>query len=474
MTMARLLVLAAAAPWCLECNKFRTAESLQVEANATSPEVEEADFEASLVSFYKIEHHQRLERMRDALLDPKLRHFVALPVACTLAGGLVRLGALGFGVVGDFLLYFGMQTTMSFYMKYILSKSIVSRESTLIGLPAPLAVTGLQQLVSCTLLMFCLGCLRFTPWSYKPKPIENHRQRLMVLGLATCFASNIGLNNLSLTYLDVSVNIAVRSTTPMVGMLVDAALKPVISRLTGRANPLEVPRVAEALLVLMGTLCSVAVVYSKGSGGITSHNAFGIFICVLSVFTSYVELLFVKFMSTEIKLNPVDAVCHMALPVAAILTPFVFIFSHAVPWPGNPYMTDYQVLVKVITLNPWTFVLALGSGVLALAFNLIFYNVVQKFSPVTACIASNFNKVAMVALSLILGLEPMPAHYWKYVLILATVGNGITFAFLGMAKSKAPAAAQKHEVEKAFAAPGAEKHERPFASLGLPIRTTQR
>ena len=465
MTFARLLVIATAAPWCLECNKFRTPESLQVEANAT--EVEEAEFESSLVAFYKIEHHQKLDRMRDALLDPKLRHFVALPVACTMAGALVRLSALGFGVVGDFLLYFGMQTTMSFYMKYILSKSVVSRDSTLIGLPAPLAVTGLQQLVSFTLLMFCLGCLRFTPWSYQPKPIQNSRQRLMVLGLAACFASNIGLNNLSLTYLDVSVNIAVRSTTPMVGMLVDAALKPLISRLTGTANPLEVPRAAEALLVLLGTLCSVAVVYSKGSSdGPLNHNTLGIFICVLSVFTSYVELLCVKFMSTEIKMNPVDSVCHMALPVAAILTPFVFIFSHAVPWPGNPYLTDYQVLVKVITLNPWTFVLALGSGFLALAFNLIFYNVVQKFSPVTACIASNFNKVAMVALSLLLGFEPMPAHYWKYVLLLAMVGNGMAFAFLGVLKSRAPAAAQEQEVEKTVASAHAEGHERSFASLG--------
>merc|ERR1740117_566609 len=112
-------------------------------------------------------------------------------------------------------MFFGAQTSLTFYMKHILSESVVSKELGFKGLPAPFAVTGIQQIVSFILLLITLQVLKPTSLRYQPTSLESLGQVRALLALALAFVLNIGLNNLSLSLVDISVNIAIRSTAPI-------------------------------------------------------------------------------------------------------------------------------------------------------------------------------------------------------------------------------------------------------------------
>mmetsp|Transcript_70783 Transcript_70783/g.114077 ORF Transcript_70783/g.114077 Transcript_70783/m.114077 type:complete len:105 (+) Transcript_70783:1-315(+) len=101
-------------------------------------------------------------------------------------------------------------------------------------------------------------------------------------------------------------------------------------------------------------------------------------------------------------------------------------------------MTDWEVFQIVLKWNPMLLGLALFSGVLAAAYNCLLYSLVQSFSPYMAAISSNFNKVAFVAFSVMLGMERLPQAPWNHMMLAAMLGSATSFAYLGLLKS-APA-----------------------------------
>merc|ERR1719401_2139963 len=109
-------------------------------------------------------------------------------------------------------------------MKVVLSNTMVSPERGLKGIPGAFLITALQQLVSFLVLVPMVAVLWPTPWRYTPKPLRTARAWLGVIGLSVTFALNIGLNNLCLSLLPMSINLMTRCCIPLATWLMQGAV----------------------------------------------------------------------------------------------------------------------------------------------------------------------------------------------------------------------------------------------------------
>jgi len=189
---------------------------------------------------------------------PRLLKELAVPIAATLCG-LAALHAEATRLIGKLLLFFGAQTFMNLYMKAVLSRSIVSSELGMAGVPAAFAITAIQQLVSFALLAAGALASQLTPWKYSPNKKTTPRQLGMVLCFSLSFTLNIALNNFSLSMLDISVNLMIRSVAPLTTVIVQI----VFSRFLG-SKSLELVEIG---LMFAGALFGLVAVIAKGHGG---------------------------------------------------------------------------------------------------------------------------------------------------------------------------------------------------------------
>ncbi|CAK0905277.1 unnamed protein product [Prorocentrum cordatum] len=142
--------------------------------------------------------------------------FVILPRCQTLA---------------QLLLFVGAQNFMNLsYMKAILSIHTVSQDRlNMRSFQALLVLTAMQQLVGFLFLALAILVSQLTPWAYRPHTIVSKDQAFAVMALAVCFTLNIALNNFSLSLLDMSVNVLVRSTSPLMSLLLHSKRAPTSS-----------------------------------------------------------------------------------------------------------------------------------------------------------------------------------------------------------------------------------------------------
>jgi len=354
---------------------------------------------------------------------------LAVPIAAILVG-FAALQTEATKLLGKLALFFGAQTFMNLYMKAVLSKSVVSNELGMAGVPAAFAITAIQQLVSFVLLGIGTLGSQLTPWAYTPKKLTTPRQLGMVLCFSLSFTLNIALNNFSLSMLDISVNLIIRSVAPLTTLIVQI----VFTRCLGSKSlePVEIG------LMVAGALCGLVAVVAKGHGlssaADSSHLIWGGFICLFSLFSAGMELVLAGLLGSGLGLNPIDTTFYMAIPVALLLMVPIFTVAHPVAWAGHGMLTDFQVLKEVIKLSPGTFGLALLSGVFAMAYNILLYNIVQTLSPAFSAFTSNFNKAATIALSVLLGFEALPAAPWGMVQVFGIVGNMVAFTAYGLYK----------------------------------------
>mmetsp|Transcript_91842 Transcript_91842/g.256529 ORF Transcript_91842/g.256529 Transcript_91842/m.256529 type:complete len:451 (-) Transcript_91842:251-1603(-) len=345
--------------------------------------------------------------------------------------GLICLQAKGaLNTMGKIMVYFGAQTFMNLYMKAVLSKSVVSSEFGMAGVPAAFAVTAIQQLVSFALLGAGTLVSQLTPWAYTPKRLTTPKQLGMVLCFSLSFTLNIALNNFSLSMLDISVNLIIRSVAPLTTLIVQVAF----TRCLGSKSlePVEIG------LMLIGALCGLIAVIAKGHGltnaADSSHLVWGGCICLFSLFSASMELALAGMLGSGLGLNPIDTTFYMAIPVALLLAAPVFFVPHPVAWSAHGLMTDFQILKEVIELSPGTFGLALFSGAFAMVYNILLYNIVQTLSPAFSAFTSNFNKAATIALSVLLGFEVLPGAPWGMVQVFGIAGNMVAFTVYGLYK----------------------------------------
>lgn len=293
------------------------------------------------------------------------------------------------------------------------------------GFQAPLVLTALQQLVGFCLLALGILLSQLTPWAYKPQAIVTKDQALAVTALAVCFTLNIALNNFSLSLLDMSVNVMVRSLSPLTSLTLQLCFRHwFIDGIDTRP--------AKIFMMLLGVLFAMLVVVSKYAGkkslGYNENTeTLGLALCLCSLVFSSMELIVVVILGNGFHLNSIDSLLYMAIPVVALLLMPIYIIKHPVSYPGHNAATDFSVAVEVASLSPSTVGLVMMSGIWALAYNLLLYNIVKGLSPYFASFAANFNKVAAIGLALLLGLESLPEGYLKYLMCVGVVGNMASF-----------------------------------------------
>lgn len=331
--------------------------------------------------------------------------------------------------LASFVLFFGAQTFMNLYMKGVLSGYPIyqgddlrgMQADDLRGIPAPFLITGVQQSVG-FFIIGMVSCLsQLTPWPYRPKPLESLSELLTVVWLSLFFCFNIGLNNLSLTMMDMSVHIIIRSGSPAIVALMQLCFALATKGLQ--------PRISwqELALFCIGSLGMALTALARaldGSGSVSSSLVpLGSAICMCAQVAAALELLTISCLGLRVGLNPVDIIFYMAIPSTLFLAVPVLLLPHS-GWPGHSGMTDLTVIEEVLRRNPHALGLVMLSGLFAVLYNLLLYKIVQGFSAAHAALAATTNKVATILISLLLGLEALPhGRVLSLLLLLGIVGT---------------------------------------------------
>ncbi|CAJ1426642.1 unnamed protein product [Effrenium voratum] len=370
------------------------------------------------------------------IISPQLCETLFVPGLALILGVMMQSNAKTHSA-GLLMAFFGAQTAMNLYMKQVFSSFQLRKD--LIGFPAPFAVTALQQLTAFAAISisFCVTwCLG------KPLPIRMLKSRqevgsVMILALA--FVCNIGLNNLSLSILDISVHLIIRTAGALVNLLLEFLAAPVLRSVVGEEAKRPVVSCRDLVLTLLGTAFALLVVLSKMSDFPESQKRnfyVGIIVCCLSMVASGCELIVVRVLSNHLKLNALEAILNMSLPAAGLLILPTMFFRHSVGWPNKPPMTDWEVMSTVWKTSHMGIVLGLLSGIFATLYNVMLYTLSGAFQSHMISMAANFNKIALMFLSVYLGLELMPEKPWRYLMISGILGNALIFLGMGILKAQ--------------------------------------
>jgi len=356
---------------------------------------------------------------------------MALPVVGIIGGGLLM--CLDVKVVGLTIMFFGSQIGLNIYMKLVLSEAEISEELHMRGVPAAFLVTAIQQLISFILFALFLGATYFTPFRYTPKRLTRWSDVAKVFLLGAAFAANIGLNNFSLSYLPISTNVTIRSCVPLATYVLNKLIRSIT-----KSDAVADDR--ELLLLTIGVLGAGLVTVAQAGGRVpqpgadSEHFMLGVIISVVSVLACGLNLVLAGLLGSEVKLNPLDTLWYMSIPVAAMLVPLASI-AHPCSWPGLNPATDWQVMMKVLQLSPNVVLLMLFSGVLATGYNFLMYVLVQTVSASYTALAGNFNKVPTIMLSLLLGMEQLPQGNLKFLMLIGVLANIVSFAMFNTMRS---------------------------------------
>merc|ERR1719401_3071383 len=145
----------------------------------------------------------------------------------------------------------------------------------------------------------------------------------------------------------------------------------------------------------------------------------------------------------------------MAVPATVFLLPFIIFLQKPVPgeWSkvfGKSTATDWEIFTGLIGLcgeHPGAkknLALAILSGAFSFIYNIIQFTIVHTLSPSATAFGGNFNKAALVFLTLLLPflqVHALPAWPYNLVIWMAVIGNVAAFSFYSylqlLAKQKA-------------------------------------
>lgn len=339
-------------------------------------------------------------------------------------------GGLGHGAIC--LTFICAQASLNLYMKYVMAGVPIA--AGVRGVPASFLVTGLQQLVS-----FCLflGLMAWRRRRSSPqgetqgaKRALTDRWRVTVLFMSAVFACNMGLNNLSLAFIPLSVNQVIRACTP----LVTALLQLVIRR---RADGVSL---LEWLFMVVGVACAAVTVVARTEGCLTLGGGyfFGACLCVASSLCAALDLVLKQWIGT--KTSSVDAIGYMALPSFCLLLLPGTLWSHPVPssWAAllgsSAGWTDAAVLAKGLALQPSLWIYILLSGVLAFGYNVLTTSIAVRHSATAASLLGNLPTSTLI--SLLLLERNLPRGAWCFLLWGSILGNVLAFFAYSVAKRR--------------------------------------
>merc|ERR1712032_774955 len=220
----------------------------------------------------------------------------------------------------------------------------------------------------------------------------------------------------------------------------------------------------EISLMVCGVLCAGAFTTAKIMGSSASHHSgsnqvLGVVMCVCSLLCGSVNLALAGVLG-EMKLSVYDTVAYMSLPAFIFLIPFCLI-PKPVPgaWPkifGFSRASDFDILRTVAQISPKTFWLFALSGIFSFAYNVIQFSIVHTLSPSATAFGGNFNKAALIFLTLVLPflqVHKLPGMPYILVIWLAVIGNVAAFSAYAYIQilDRQQKAAEEAKAEKGFA-----------------------
>merc|ERR1719410_40987 len=262
---------------------------------------------------------------------------------------------------------------------------------------------------------------------------------------------NIALNNFSLGYVSIAVNLIIRSCLPLSTFLSQQGLAFMGLYPLKPCKPLEIG------LMVIGVLCACAFTITKifcGSATFTEgSSAFpGCIMCIASLLCGSVNLALAGVLG-EMKLSVYDTVAYMSIPAFLFLLPFCLI-QKPVPglWPqvlNTTSASDFTILMWTAKNAPSTFELFVLSGIFSFIYNIIQFTIVHTLSPSATAFGGNFNKAALVFLTLLLPflqVHALPPSPWIQLIWLAVICNIAAFSYYSYLQILAKR--QKEEEEK--------------------------
>merc|ERR1712127_931387 len=383
--------------------------------------------------------------------------------------GAVMMQVQSIATAGKLVLYFGAQSFMNIFMGWVLGTHVTVPKGTVVngealekdltGCPAGFALTAMQQIVSFVVFCIYFGAVYFTPYRYVPKPLNTPFEVFCVVVFGCVFALNIALNNFSLGYISIAVNLIIRSCLPLTTFLSQQGLA------MFNLYPFKPCKALEISLMVAGVICAgvftLAQIMASSASGHSSeagNQILGVAMCIASLLCGSLNLALAGVLG-ETKLNVFDTVAYMALPATLFLLPIACFVQKPVPglWPHvfqKDTMSDWEILVGVWGLNKSTMAWLFLSGVFSFIYNIIQFSIVHTLSPSATAFGGNFNKAALIFMTLLcpfLQIHKNPGSPYIQVIWGAVICNIAAFSWYSylqiQAKKEAAEKASKKLVE---------------------------
>eukprot|EP00276_Gloeochaete_wittrockiana_P008467 CAMPEP_0184663386 /NCGR_PEP_ID=MMETSP0308-20130426/47947_1 /TAXON_ID=38269 /ORGANISM="Gloeochaete witrockiana, Strain SAG 46.84" /LENGTH=395 /DNA_ID=CAMNT_0027106095 /DNA_START=184 /DNA_END=1371 /DNA_ORIENTATION=- len=238
----------------------------------------------------------------------------------------------------------------------------------------------------------------------------NTKEQGVIAFFALLFCLNIILGNSALRYVSVSFSRTIRSTIPIVTMILSYFI------LRKKYNiKTQVAFVPLMLGVFLATYGEVGL------------SKLGFFISVISVFFAALKaVLSNKYLTGNYKLHPLDLLDRTASLAFLSLIPFVFLFGEA---------SRFQEEVFTVSGNRW--LLILSSAFAALALNYTSFKLSQITSALAVTVAGNAKEGATIILSVIIFRNPISlTNLLGMVLVLI---SSAIYSYMTRPKGKVPA-----------------------------------
>jgi len=384
--------------------------------------------------------------MWNAVFSDAFKPFI-IPVIGLIAG-VVMMQFPEVATTGKLVLYFGSQSFMNIYMGWVMRTSVTVPKGTkldsgkvlevdLTGCPAGFALTAMQQVISFVVFCIFFAAVYYTPYRYTPKQLNSAFEVFCVIIFGCVFALNIALNNFSLGYISIAVNLIIRSCLPLTTFVSQQALA------SCGLYPFKPCKALELMLMTIGVICAGVFTYARikgseasGHGGDAGNQVLGVVICIASLLCGSLNLALAGVLG-ECKLNVYDTVAYMAIPATVFLAPIAIFLQKPVPgqWPevfGTSHMSDWEILKATWSLNKTTMSFLFLSGVFSFIYNIIQFSIVHTLSPSATAFGGNFNKAALIFLTLILPflrVHKLPGSPYIEVIWAAVIINIAAFSY---------------------------------------------
>jgi len=397
----------------------------------------------------------------EGLISNRLKPFVIPLIG--LAVGAVMMQFPHVADAGKLVLYFGAQSFMNIFMGWVLGTHVTVPKGTtlatgevldkdLAGCPAGFALTAMQQMVSFVVFCIYFGAVYFTPYRYVPKQLKSSFEVACVVIFGCVFALNIALNNFSLGYISIAINLIIRSCLPLTTFLSQQGLA------LFKLYPFKPCKMKEMGLMVIGVICAgvftMAQIMASSASGHSKeagNQILGVVMCIASLLCGSLNLALAGVLG-ETKLNVYDTVAYMAIPATLFLLPIACFVQKPVPgmWPKvfhKDTMSDWEILVGVWGLNKSTMAWLFLSGVFSFIYNIIQFSIVHTLSPSATAFGGNFNKAALIFMTLLLPflqIHKNPGSPYIQVIWGAVIVNIMAFSYYSYLQIQAKKEAQEH------------------------------